>query len=170
MVWLPGEIIPFRDAVLAQSTLVKLEPGARLALAEVLSPGRLAMGEREAYSRLDLRLRLELADRPILIERAVLDPAKRPPSSVGRSAGLACVGSLCLVGFDDARALGQSEGAAPVWWGSGQTADGHATIVRLLGRTAQAVRRQIEELLDKVTVPTCRPAMAAPARNRGAGG
>lgn len=150
--WLPGELIPFRDAVLRQETVVALAPGARLALLEILTPGRLAMGERDAYARLDLRLRIEVAGRPVLIERAVLEPAHRPLAAPARHGGFPCVGALYLAGFglEEASALGQSEPDDAVWWGSGATAAADVTVVRLLGPTAQAVRAEAEALLRRL--------------------
>ena len=47
--WLPGELIPFRDAAYQARSVASLESGARLAWLEIITPGRLAMGERDAY-------------------------------------------------------------------------------------------------------------------------
>lgn len=147
--WLPGELIPFRDAVLVQETIADVAVGGRLALLELLTPGRVAMGERDAYRRLELRLRVERAGRPLLIERARLEPAVRPLASPGRQGGFGCAGTLVLVGFGEAaRGLGQGGPGEPVWWGSG--GDDDLTLVRLLGPSAQAVREVAEGLLGRV--------------------
>ena len=115
LVWLPGELIPFRGAVLKQATAVELAPGARLVLVELLTPGRVAMGERDAYVRLDLRLRIAVAGRPVLIERALLEPASRPPSVAGRHGGFGCAAALYLAGFGEAAtAIGQGRRDAAV--------------------------------------------------------
>lgn len=160
--WLPGELIPFHGAVLRQETVVELAPGARLVLLEILTPGRLAMGERDAYARLDLRLRIEVAGRPVLVERAVLEPARRPLAAPGRHGGFVCAGALYLAGFGAGAALGQSEPGAAVWWGSGAPAAGEVTVVRLLGPTAQTIRATAEALLagfGRTAVPAGGPSI-----------
>ncbi len=147
LLWLPGELIPFRAAVLQQETTVDLAPGARLALAEILTPGRLHRGERDAYTRLDLRLRIALAGRPILIERARLDPARRPLATPGRHGPFPCAATLYLFGFGDF-SLPHSNRDAPVLAGADRTPDG-LLVVRLLGPTPQALRARIDALLHR---------------------
>lgn len=147
--WLPGELIPFRDAVLQQETIVEVAAGGRLALVELLTPGRAAMGEREVYTRLDLRLRISIAGRPVLIERTRLEPALRPLGVLGRHGGLACAGTLYLGGFGAAE-LGCGEREDAVRWASGRAAAGDVTLVRLLGETPQALRAVIDGLLRRI--------------------
>lgn len=146
LTYLPGELIPFRDAVYRQETEVDLCPGARLALGETLTPGRVAMGERDAYSVLDLRLCLRLNGRPLLIERARLEPAVRPLRVVGRHGSHGCAGSLYLFGVPQG-VLDDEGGAAGLWWGHGFV-DG-LTVVRVLGETAQTVNAQVVRLIAR---------------------
>lgn len=154
LLWLPGELIPFRDAVLEQAVEASVSAGGRLALLDLLTPGRVAMGERDAYARLDLRLRISHDGRPLLIERARLEPTRRPMSVLGRHGGYGCAGTLVLVGFGAAAGgLGQGERGDGVWWGAG--GDDELVLVRLVGPTAQAVRGVADGLL--------RAAMADPA-------
>lgn len=151
LTYLPGELIPFRDAVYHQETEVDLRPGARLALGETITSGRTAMGERDAYTLLDLRLRIRLDGRPLLIERARLEPAVRPLRVVGRHGSCGCAGSLYLFGVpqgvldDEAESIG-------LWWGHGFV-DG-LTVVRMLGDTAQAVNAHIGRLIARAFATT----------------
>ena len=161
LVSLPGELIPFRDAAYVSATEIDLDTGARLALAEIVTPGRVAMGERDVYARLDLRLRLRVDGRPVLVERARLEPTRRPLTAPGRHGRFACAGTLVLAGYG-APDLGQGpsprqgpepeSGPTGVWWGSGATAAGDVTIVRLLGPTAQALHAEIARLLRVAAV------------------
>ena len=98
LVYLPGELIPFQRAVYRQETAVEVEDGGSVALGEILTPGRVAMGERDRYSRLELRLRASVGGRVVLIERGVLEPDKRALDSPGRHGGFGCTGSLYLFG------------------------------------------------------------------------
>ena len=103
--WLPGELIPFRDASYAVQTEVHLEEGARFALLDILTPGRTAMGEFHAYRRLDLRLRVASRGKPILVERALLDPKREPLTLIGRQGDVPCIGTLILAGYELPAAL-----------------------------------------------------------------
>lgn len=97
--WLPGALIPFRDADYVATTRVDLAPTARFASLEVISGGRLAMGERDAYRSLDLRLRVVQGGRLRLLERALLDPAAQPRSLLETPGRFTCSGTLVLVGY-----------------------------------------------------------------------
>jgi urease accessory protein len=142
--WLPGELIPFRRATLRQETTVRLATGSRLALLDLLVPGRLAAGERDAYARLDLRLRVEREGRPLLIERALLDPCVRPLAGPGGFGGFGCAGTLVLVGYG-APSLASPSDTAGVWLGA-DGRDGWA-LVRALGPSADATRRALLAVL-----------------------
>jgi len=145
--WLPGELIPFRDALLRQETTARLAAGSRLALLDLLTRGRLAMGERDAFARLDLRLRVEREGRPLLIERALLEPRLRPLSGPGALGAFGCVGTLLLVGYDAPPPAPPPE-PDDVWLG----ADGRDgwTLARALGPSADATRRALLGVLASV--------------------
>lgn len=144
LVYLPGEVIPFREAVYRQETTIEVAAGGRAALGEILTPGRVAMGERDAFSRLEMRLRAEVGGRLVLVERGVLEPGLRPLTSPGRHGGFGCVGSVYLVG-DGWRLPDADTGMGPVRWGAGG-GEGYA-VIRLFGPTAQAVRAAMGEML-----------------------
>ena len=57
------------------------------------------MGERDLYSQLDLRLRIESAGTPVLIERTLLEPVERPLTMTGSRGRFACFGSLIMTGY-----------------------------------------------------------------------
>ncbi|MEO8593532.1 MAG: urease accessory protein UreD [Candidatus Solibacter sp.] len=82
--YLPDMTIPFRGSRHRQSTTAKLEAGALLFWWETLAPGRQAMGERFAYERLQIRNEVRTAQRPLLLEEMLLEPARREMSSEAR--------------------------------------------------------------------------------------
>jgi urease accessory protein len=145
--WLPGELIPFRDARYESRTRVELEKDARLALWEVITPGRMAMGETHVYGRLDLRLRLDVAGKVRLVERAVLDPIEYPVDLLGSQGSFACAGSLVLFGYSLPDDLGCS--SAEVWLGA-DSRDG-LTVVRGLAHAATPLRDAFLSILRNLT-------------------
>lgn len=98
LVYLPGELIPFQRAIYRQETVVEVADGGNVALGEILTPGRVAMGEMGRYTRLEIQLQARVGGRVVLIERGVLEPSRRPVISPGRHGPYACTGSLYLFG------------------------------------------------------------------------
>lgn len=144
LVYLPGELIPFRDAAYRQETRITVAGGGSLGLGEILTAGRMAMGERDAFRRLEMRLRAAVDGRTVLIERGVLEPSIRPLTAVGRHGPFACVGSLYLFG-SGWTASDQGPADGPVRWGCGGGAE--YILVRFTGETVQAVRAAMEAML-----------------------
>lgn len=131
--WLPGDLIPFRDARYHQHTLVDLAADSQFLAMEIITRGREAMGERDLFSRLDLRFRVNQGARPLLIERNVLQPGARALGSPGRRGTHSRIGFFCSVGFTW-RPEGASPADATTRWAAGST--GKLTIARLLGNDA----------------------------------
>ena len=82
--YLPDMTIPFAGARHQQSTSVYLEPGANFFWWEVLAPGRQAMGERFAFDHLRIANEIRTAERPLLQEKILLEPARRRMESEAR--------------------------------------------------------------------------------------
>jgi urease accessory protein len=144
--WLPGDIIPFRDAIYTSRTNVVLDDGARFALLEIITPGRVAMGEREAYQRLDLRLRIDVGGKPVLMDRSVLDPKERPLSSIGSHGDFACSGLLAAVGYP---VPPDPEDCANKVW-IGVDGDRDIVVARGLAQAAAPLREALRSLLTRL--------------------
>ncbi len=144
--FLPGELIPYRDSRFLQSTRVELADDSRMAISEVITPGRIAMAEVELFRELDLRLRINRKGDPLLIERALLDPINRPLSVPGRHGGFPISGSLYVIG-STAPLPGQTNDASVL---TGIDRRGELTSFRLLGRRPDTVRNQIESMVSRL--------------------
>lgn len=145
LVFLPGELIPYRTARLQQTTMIEVAEGGHLALAETLTRGREAMGERDLYTFLDLGVRARYDDRLVLIERSRLEPAVRTLAAAGRHGPFAVSTSLYLIG-ERWRLPAESHGAGSVIWAIA-AGDGFL-LARILGGTTQAVNEVVRRLLD----------------------
>lgn len=142
--WLPGPLIPFRAARYESRVEVQLDASSRFALLEIVTPGRVAMGERNVYERLVLRLRIEVAGRPRLIERSVLDPRERPVTMMGSQGEFPCSGTLIMVGY--AAPICAHAHRDDLWLGAG--GDHDLVVVRGLGRAAAPLRDALLQLLQ----------------------
>ena len=96
--YLPDHLIPHAGAALVQRLTVAMEPGSRAILYAALAAGRIARGERFAFRRVEDLLEVRYAGRPILMSRAVLEPALRRLDGFGVMANFNYVASLVVAG------------------------------------------------------------------------
>ncbi len=82
--YLPDPTIPFAAARVSQRTVIRLGQGAALFWWEILAPGREARGEIFEYASVETKTDILALGRPIVSERARLEPKKRSLSSLAR--------------------------------------------------------------------------------------
>jgi urease accessory protein len=87
----PDPVVPFRGARFEQVTSIELAASASLALADVITAGRIAYGERWAADRIATTLELAIAGTRVLLDRIVITRTKQ----MGRFDAL---GTALLVG------------------------------------------------------------------------
>jgi urease accessory protein len=144
LTYLPGELIPFRQSILRQVTRIAVEPGGHCVLGEIVTPGRIAMGEVDAYTHLRLDVEASLGGRLVLAERARLEPSHGSLTSIGRHGPHAVAGSLYVIGEPWTAPDDDAISDAVLW--ASATGDGY-TLIRLLGPTAQVVSSVIKALV-----------------------
>jgi urease accessory protein len=147
LVYLPGELIPFRQSILHQRTVMDVASEGLLVLGEILTPGRVAMGECHQFTRLHLDVEATFNGQTCLIERARLDPIRRPLTSIGRHASFPVAGTLYLIGNATLPPIDLPPGIH----GASATGDGYS-LVRLLGPTVQAVSTAMQSLTAKASL------------------
>ncbi len=79
--YVPDPLIPFARARFHQQTRVRLAAGATYIGWDTIAPGREAHNETFAYERVALATDIEGPHGPLALERAELEPAKRPLTS-----------------------------------------------------------------------------------------
>jgi urease accessory protein len=148
LVLLPGELIPFQDADVRQVSDVVLAKGARFIISEIITPGRIAMGECNRYRRLELRLTIRREDRLVLVDRALIEPKVHDPQRLGIHGAFPCTGSLYLVGFEDcAIEHPDHQRHDDLWWDAGSVAD--LTTVRFMGLRAADIIAKRDGLVQR---------------------
>lgn len=95
--YLPDPVIPYAGSRHDQRTEFRLGHGATLFWWETTAPGRFASGERFAFERLRVRAAIYAAERPILLEDYVLEPARRQMSAPVRMFEYSHAASFCAV-------------------------------------------------------------------------
>ncbi|WP_373564346.1 urease accessory protein UreD [Myxococcus sp. CA039A] len=96
LAWVPDPTACFTGARYSQTLAFQLAPGASLVLADLVTSGRSARGERWAFSHYASTLRVHVGERAIIDERWLLDPSHGTlPERLGRFEAMA---TLLLVG------------------------------------------------------------------------
>ena len=157
--WLPAPTILFGGARFTQTTSVTLGPGARLALLDVLVPGRLARGEVYQFERYAARLEVrDAAGRLLLAERALLEPRRHTLTAAGLLGATPVLGSLYILGdrvdaaCDCARVARRADGLSglSVDLGAAVLPSGCGMLVRALGTTASQVHAALLTILGTI--------------------
>ncbi|NVJ21866.1 urease accessory protein UreD [Myxococcus sp. AM011] len=96
LAWVPDPTACFTGARYSQTLAFQLAPGASLVLADLITSGRSASGERWAFSHYASTLRVHVGERALVDERWLLDPTHGTlPERLGRFEAMA---TLLLVG------------------------------------------------------------------------
>ena len=97
--YLPDPTILFRDANFSQSIALSLERGARVALQEIVMPGRLARGESLAFTRFASRVEASNTDGLFLFDACCIQPDRQSYlTKLAVLEGYTCWGSWYLIG------------------------------------------------------------------------
>jgi len=93
--WVPEPTIPFRGARFHQSIHVQLAPGATVLLWDAIASGRVARGERWAFTSLENEIAISTADGRSVLERYHVAPSQ---DGVGLAEPWNYVASLFVIG------------------------------------------------------------------------
>jgi len=149
--YLPDPLIPFAGARYAQRTAVRLGNGAGLFWWDTLTPGREARGEVFSYDSLHVSFDLRIAGTPVAIDRADLDPARRPLASPARMGPYTYLSSfyVCREGTSKSTWLelekqllnvAEHETSPVIIWGLTRL-PAHGLVVRALSRNGRDIAR-----------------------------
>lgn len=161
--YLPDPLIPYRDASLNQEVEIVCEPGGALLFSDVITPGRVAMGESFRFRRISNRVTVRgQSGRPSYREAFDLDPGAGNLTGVGimgfggqqitDDVSARTLGSLLIVcESQPARSIleqvrrspGQCQG---VRGGASMLPDGSGVGVKMVGRDCAAVQRALNRV------------------------
>ena len=139
--WVPEPTIPFRGARFRQSIHVQLAPGATVLLWDAIASGRVARGERWAFTSLANEIRISTADGRSVIERYHVAPLQ---DGVGLAEPWDYVATLFVIGdaVEDAawararaRVAEELKGAEPAIVGGVSEPAAPGLAVKLLARS-----------------------------------
>lgn len=149
--YLPDHLIPHAGAALVQRLNVVMERGSRAILYAAMAAGRIGRGERFAFRSIEDSTSIWYSGRPILLSRAILEPAKRRLDGAGLMERFDYLASLVAAGESSSEwgaiatglqsrleAAGVSGGASPL------AANG--CVVRWMAPGAEMLRRSAAKI------------------------
>ena len=152
--YLPDHVIPHAGSALRQSLRLKMAAGSRAILLDSMACGRVAHGERWAFSEMDSRIEVRVCGKPAFLNRTKIDPAARRPQQTGLMEGfdyMACLG-IFAEGLDTwhsvAAALNVELESEPRIRGGVSLLSRGGCIVRYLARSASDMTRMNRKLWD----------------------
>jgi len=146
--YFPIPLMPFAQAMYSQDMTIQVEPGGVCLVAEVLTPGRMARGERFAYQMVRSRVEGWVGKQLALFDQMILEPQRRAYKGLALLDGRPYLGTLYVLTTqsfeapipDWNRRLVQRSGET-----IGITALAHGGLmVRCLGDTSQEVLRRLD--------------------------
>ena len=153
--WLAEPLILFGGARFSQQIHVTLGCGARLALMDILVPGRLARGECDAFERYETRLDVcDGGGRLLMAERGLLEPRRRALAVPGIRGSTPVVGSLYLLGdqIDATQLAAQLHILDDARLGVSELPNHSGVLVRLLDATPSAARERLHAIRRRVGI------------------
>ena len=151
--WVPDQIIPYRNSRFYQETSLNVHDSATLVYSEIITPGRMAMGERFEYDVLYVKTRAANQDGALrLADAANLEPKRRSPAEFGILGNYSVAGTVyILTGRQNVpELLRQIRGgvcAKQVACGASTTMRDDGLVVRILGSETEAVKDAVFEVV-----------------------
>lgn len=150
--YLPRPVTPFGGSDFSCRAEVSLAAGSRLVWSEIVSAGRVGMGERFQMRRYHSRLLVRREGVPVFLDHCLLTPERVNCSSVGFFDGCSHMGMLYLCGGGDETALLEAIRALPFAGRMGASRAREGVVVRALADRGE----RIEALFAAVAaLPGC---------------
>lgn len=150
--YLPRPVTPFGGSDFSGRAEVSLTAGSRLVWSEIVSAGRIGMGERFRMKRYHSRLLVKREGVPVFLDHCLLTPERTDYSSAGFFDGYSHMGMLYLFGGADETALLSAIRALPFAGRMGASRAREGIVVRALADRGE----RIESLFAAVTaLPGC---------------
>ncbi len=149
--YIPATVIPFRDARFVEEVTLESHPGATLLLGGTMAAGRVAMGERHAYSLYSSRVVAVAPDgSPAFIDHTYLAPGEMDPRELGLLGPYNVLGGMhILTDVTKTRLLTSTlqhllDQYPKVTGGATELPGGRGCTIRLLGHRSEEVTAVIQ--------------------------
>lgn len=155
LVLAPDPIQAFGGSIYKQHQEFHITEGAGLALVDWLSSGRSERGERWVFSRYESRNEIFVGGKKLMVDSLLLDPADGAIGGRYRMGRFNCLALMALVGGalqKPAERLLELFASRPIASGAALVCSAsplsEGILVRIAGEQVEAVRREINQLLD----------------------
>jgi urease accessory protein len=154
--YIPDQIIPYIDSRFYQIANLHVHDNATLLYSEIMTPGRVAMGESFAYDICYMRAQAENQDGNLrFVDVAIMEPKKRSMKAFGVLENYETVGSMYVLTQSkyitelhdkiNSALIGYSKN---LYAGASILPGNSGVIVRMLGDTASLLRNTVFEIVS----------------------
>ncbi|MCM1133831.1 MAG: urease accessory protein UreD [Ruminococcus flavefaciens] len=99
-VYLPMPVIPFKNSIFRSNTEIHLDESSKFAMLDIVSCGRMAMGEIFAFKSYTSRITVYMGKKPVFLDNQRLVPRETDLSCIGFFENHTHIGMLYLYGYD----------------------------------------------------------------------
>lgn len=153
--YLPQPVIPFRDSSISTLTRINIQKGGSLIYRDIISCGRLGMGEKFAFSKYASLLEICFEGRKILHENMCMEPKKQALCSLGFYEGFTHQAAMYFFGRfcpNEDKLLLLLENYKDIEFGFTRTlSDG--VMLRILGKGADRLQQICDDVRSGLSVP-----------------
>ena len=154
--YVPHPTVPHKNAVFSNFNTIKLQPTSKLIWGEIISCGRKLNGEAFQFTRIRIKTEIFIADKLVIKENLLAEPATKHPSTMGQWEGYSHQASLIIV--DDAVDINKmKEVIIPILQQQDDIEFGvsepniNGLVVRLLGYKGEQLYKCLQQIADSVT-------------------
>lgn len=151
--FVPDQIIPYAGSRFRQDTTLVVHDTATMVYSEIITPGRVAMGEAFEYETCHIRtMATNQEGRTRLADAARLEPAKQRLGSLGVLGEKTVVGSVyvltCKKNMREMYpAISDAIYAGDLYWGASVLRDDGGLLVRILGGRTESVKDAVMDVV-----------------------
>ena len=147
--FLPDQIIPYKKARYFQQVLIKSGIGSTIVYSEIITPGRVAMGEMFDYDLCYLRLIAKNSDKTLFADAARLDPKEQKFNQTGILGTKSVFGTLYIITKKNLQKISDeidviSENTDLVC-GSSFLPEDSGLVVRIMGNYSEDIKSAIHQ-------------------------
>lgn len=141
LIWIPKPVIPFENSSFKADAAISIKENSKLVISEILSCGRIGMGESFKFSFYKSRTAVSIGGKPVFLDNTRLCNGEADFSGIGFFENFTHIGFIYFHGYEKPEIISNKEISAFVT----QAKCGY--VVRLMGNSADKLYKYAVDLV-----------------------